>query len=88
MGFVECTLPHDKVMNVFFNTMIMLKTNFKKFSGNSKEDTFKSSSTMKVVEQESIKQGNSEQSAQTFKVSQKKKKSEKKSIKQVLQNPN
>ena len=60
-------------MNVFFNTMIMLKTNFKKFSGNSKEDTFKSSSTMKVVEQESIKQGNSEQSAQTFKVSQKKK---------------
>ena len=69
LGFVECTLPHDKVMNVFFNTMIMLKTNFKKFSGNSKEDTFKSSSTMKVVEQESIKQGNSEQSAQTFKVS-------------------
>ena len=31
MGFVECTLPHDKVMNVFFNTMIMLKTNFNKF---------------------------------------------------------
>ena len=86
MGFVECTLPHDKVMNfqnhnVLFCTMIMLKTNFKKFSGNSKEDTFKSSSTMKVVDQESIrqrkfkanKQGNSEQSAKTFKVSQKKK---------------
>ena len=77
MGFVECTLPHDKVMNVFFNTMIMLKTNFKKFSGNSKEDTFKSSSTMKVVEQESIKQGNSEQSVQTFNVSQTKKKKKK-----------
>ena len=46
-------------MNVFFNTMIMLKTNFKKFSGNSKEDTFKSSSTMKVVDQKSITQRNS-----------------------------
>ena len=39
--------------------MIMLKTNFNKSSGNSKEDTFKSSSTMKVVDQESIRQRNS-----------------------------
>ena len=37
----------------------MLKTNFNKFSGNSKEDTFKSSSTMKVVDQKSIRQRNS-----------------------------
>ena len=34
----------------------MLKTNFNKSSGNSKEDT---SSTMKVVDQESIRQRNS-----------------------------
>ena len=39
--------------------MIMLETNFNKSSGNSKEDTFKSSSTMKVVDQESITQRNS-----------------------------
>ena len=37
----------------------MLKTNFNKSSGNSKEDTFKSSSTRKVVDQESIRQRNS-----------------------------
>ena len=37
----------------------MLKTNFNKSSGNSKEDTFKSSSTMKIVDQESIRQRNS-----------------------------
>ena len=37
----------------------MLKTNFNKSSGNSKEDTFKSSSTIKVVDQESIRQKNS-----------------------------
>ena len=36
--------------------MIMLKTNFNKSSGNSKEET---SSTMKVVDQESIRQRNS-----------------------------
>ena len=40
--------------------MIIMKTNFNKFSGNSKEDTFKSSSTIKVVDQESIRQRNSE----------------------------
>ena len=34
-------------------------TDFNKSSGNSKEDTFKSSSTMKVVDQESITQRNS-----------------------------
>ena len=34
-------------------------TDFNKSSGNSKEDTFKSSSTMKVVDQESIRQRNS-----------------------------
>ena len=39
--------------------IIMLKTNFNKSSRNSKEDTFKSSSTMKVVDQESIRQKNS-----------------------------
>ena len=39
--------------------MIILKTNFNKSSGNSKEDTFKSSSTMKVVDQKSIRQKNS-----------------------------
>ena len=39
MRFVECTLPHDKVMN-FQNHNILLKTNFNKSSGNSKEDTF------------------------------------------------
>ena len=73
--------------------MIMLKTNFKKFSGNSKEDTFKSSSTMKVVDQESITQRNSKpinreiqsQSAEKFRAigtniqSQLKKKKEKNS---------
>ena len=71
----------------------MLKTNFNKSLGNSKEE---SSSTMKVVDQESIRQRNSkpinrrnsEQSAQTFKVSwQKKIQSAQKnsnSIKQVL----
>ena len=99
MGFVECTLPHDKVMNVFFYTMIMLKTNFKKFSGNSKEDTFKSSSTMKVVDQESITQRNSKpisreiqsQSAEKFRAigtniqSQLKKKRKKKKKKQKKQ---
>ena len=42
-----------------FCTMIILKTNFNKSSGNSKEDTFKSSLTMKVVDQESITQRNS-----------------------------
>ena len=44
---------------MYFYTMIMLKTNFNKSSGNSKEDTFKSSSTIKVVDQESIRQRNS-----------------------------
>ena len=39
--------------------MIILKTNFNKSSGNSKEDTFKSSSTIKVVDQESVRQRNS-----------------------------
>ena len=39
--------------------MIMLKTNFNKSSGNSKEDIFKSSSTIKVVDQESNRQRNS-----------------------------
>ena len=39
--------------------MIILKINFNKSSGNSKEDTFKSSSTMKVVDKESIRQKNS-----------------------------
>ena len=39
--------------------MIILKTNFNKSSGNSKEDTFKSSSTIKVLDQESIRQRNS-----------------------------
>ena len=34
-------------------------TDFNKSSGNSKEDTFKSSSTIKVVDQESIRQKNS-----------------------------
>ena len=36
-----------------------VETDFNKSSGNSKEDTFKSSSTMKVVDQESIRQKNS-----------------------------
>ena len=34
-------------------------TDFNKSSGNSKEDTFKSLSTIKVVDQESIRQRNS-----------------------------
>ena len=52
--------------NVLFSTMIMLKTNFKKFSGNSKEDTFKSSSTMKVVDQKPINREIQSQSEEKF----------------------
>ena len=72
--------------------MIMLKTNFNKSSRNSKEDTFKSSSTIKVVDQESVRQRNSKPISRGTQSNQHKhsksvgkKKSNKK---KVLQNPN
>ena len=57
----------------------MLKTNFNKFSGNSKEDTYKI-----IIDNEGSRSRVNQ--AEKFKANQQKKKSN--SIKQVLQNPN